>query len=393
MQTRANNVYRNSLPSSFLRVRSTHICHSNSHQEEEEAKHNIPERMSHKASAGGSAAAAKKAKLQVEAVDPVVTKVQETLEENLTYFIDNIAGLVKRYDVLLGRALQQNRGTAAEIAQIQAAAEKAEAEEGAAAAAAADDGKKKAEPDAAKPVAADGSDVKAEGHSAVAPIVRQASMSRMPSSPLLKRAASDAQVFPHAASTDALPAAATGTASSGADAGAATSKTVNNKKKGAKKQQKIRIVEVKFPDNTNIVTQLRLLKREAYELGATMDGIHDWIALNVPDIKEDENEGVEVMGAVIEQVSSLTETVRAVYSVESGYLEGRADLEKAMLKNPESKTMMLALEAHDCDTWDEIDRGFRTMIRVSLLLYTVLSRNMKVLSMPRQQNHASAMFM
>jgi hypothetical protein len=353
----------------------------------------------------------KKAGLLVENVDPVVTKVQETLEENLTFFIDNIAGLVKRYDVLLGRALQLNKGTAAEIAALQAAADSSAgaddagsagaggAAAAAAAAAAGGDKKKKIDGD---------DDDDAATTKAVAPIVRQASQggtmgARMPSSPLLKRAASPTQSgdqFPTIA-----PAAAGGAAAGAGKDGAvqspkSTTSSSKNKSGGkaakASSQQKVRVIEIKFPDNTEIVRQLRLLKREAYELSSTMDGIHDWIALSIPEIQTSEsgeNDGVEVMGAVIEQVSSLTDTVKACYSAESKYLEDRADLEKAMLKLPESETMRLSLAALDCDTWDEIDRAWRTLVRVTLLLYSILSKNMSHLKEPRKEKRAMGMFM
>lgn len=351
------------------------------------------------------AAAASSKKLTVEKVDPVVTKVQETLEENLTYFIDNIAGLVKRYDVMLGNALKENRGTAAEIAALQAAAEAAASKEdgvasdsadikkdgGAGGAAASSSSGKNDDDDAAKKT------------DAVAPIVRQASISRMPSSPLLKRAASPivtsgSDTFPGMAS--ARTESTTATSAAGAVAGAASSKAKADaaspllSKKKKKNQVKARVVEVRFPDNTNLVKQLRLLKREAYELGSTMDGIHDWIALNVPDIKEDDNDNVEIMGAVIEQVTSLTDTVKAVYSAESQYIEQRSEIEKAMLKLPESETMKLSMAAGDSNAWDEVDRAWRTLVRITLLLYSILSKNMAALKEPRKAaaSHAG-MFM
>jgi hypothetical protein len=349
-----------------------------------------------------------KSRKHVSEVDPIVVKVQETLEENLTYFIDNIAGLVRRYDGLLGRSLQLNQGTASEIAQLQTFmtstvnAKLANNNN--------NDGDDKTGDDAAPAsttttttnnagaatAGAESATTKTTTTTSedVPPLVRQISSSTKGiTSPLLKRAASPvtgSDSFPSVdkKTDDASAATAVATASS--------PKTTGSPKIGSKKDltKKIRIVEVKFPDNTEIVKQLRLLKRESYELGATMDGIHDWIALNVPDIKDDENDGVEVMGAVIEQVTSLADTVRSVYSAEAKYLEERAELEKSMLKLPESETMKLAIKSHDGDTWDEIDRGWRTLIRVCLLLYSILSKNMAMLKEPRKQtSNQSAMFM
>jgi hypothetical protein len=350
----------------------------------------------------------------VAKVDPVVEKVQETLEENLTFFMDNISGLIGRYDAFLGRAMACNRGTAAEIAAYAAQLAAATATAATDGAATGDAAAAAAAPTTAA-AAADGAEP-----SATAP------PARMPSSPLLKRAASPQMpVAAPAASSAFLSGTATTTAAiaspptvTGADAqapapaaapavpaatgaatAAATSEEAASPKGGAdktkkkKKEPKVRIVEVNFPSNEDLLGNLRTLKRESYELATTMDGIHDWIALNVPDIKEDDNSGVEVMSAVIEQVSSLTDTVRGVYGLEQKYLEERSECEKRRLKYPESKMVELQLQTQDTDTWDDLDRGWRTLIRVCLVLYAVLAKNMTALKEPRKQRGGHSLFM
>ena len=144
-----------------------------------------------------------------------------------------------------------------------------------------------------------------------------------------------------------------------------------------------------FPDNALLLEQLKLLKKEAYALGTTFDGIHDWIALSIPDYKEEDNVNVEIMGAVIQQVGNLQETVRDVYATELKYLEERADLEKSLLKVPDSDTIARQLELQELDTWDDVERGWRGMIRVSLILFSMLSKNMKALREPRKAKHSN----
>lgn len=143
-------------------------------------------------------------------------------------------------------------------------------------------------------------------------------------------------------------------------------------------------ISITFPNNDDLREQLALLKREAYELGTTFDGIHDWVALNIPDMREEGEIGVEVMGAVIEQTSSLADSTRGVYSLELKYLSERSEAEKALLKCPDSRSLQLALETNDADTWDEIERAWRTLIRVCLILYSVLAKNMNKLREPRK---------
>lgn len=149
-------------------------------------------------------------------------------------------------------------------------------------------------------------------------------------------------------------------------------------------------IHVVFPNNTELRKQLHFLKREAYELSVTFDGIHDWIALNIPDMKDEDNTGVEVMGAVIEQCSTLNDAIRGVYGLELKYLSERGEIEKAMLKCPESVSLKLQLEVSDGDTWDELERGWRILTRSCLILYSVLSKNMQKLREPRQQRHHAA---
>lgn len=142
-------------------------------------------------------------------------------------------------------------------------------------------------------------------------------------------------------------------------------------------------VVVEFPNNAALLRQLRFLKKEAWEFNRVFEGIHDWIALNIPDMKEEDNVGVEVMGAVIEQLNSLNSGVRGVYNEESKYIGERADYEKALLKCPECATVKLQLEVGDAEEWDAIESAWRTLIRCCLILHSVLSKNMKKLRDPR----------
>ena len=81
---------------------------------------------------------------------------------------------------------------------------------------------------------------------------------------------------------------------------------------------------------------------------------------------------------MIQQISSLQETVKDVYAAELKYLEDRSDLEKTLLRVPDSDTVLRQLEVLDLDAWDDMERGWRGMIRVSLILFSMLAKNMKV---------------
>lgn len=141
-----------------------------------------------------------------------------------------------------------------------------------------------------------------------------------------------------------------------------------------------------FPSNEKLLEFFAELKKEAYELNVTFNGIHDWIALSLPDLKfgEDE-ESMEVADTMMSQVSSLDETLQGVYSFESKYVEGRTDLECEMLKYPDSTSLPILIRATDETAWRDIEHSYTSMVRVCIILHTHLNRNMATLQNPRGQ--------
>jgi hypothetical protein len=139
-----------------------------------------------------------------------------------------------------------------------------------------------------------------------------------------------------------------------------------------------------IPDHTELLKQLRVLKGEARTLMKVLDQIHDWIALNVPAIGGDEEDsGVEVLGVVLQNVEDTTEALGEVYGMESKYLSDRAELEATYAHRPDCPSVQRTFKVLNSDAWDELERGWRAMIRGSLLLHSTLAKNMKILREPR----------
>ena len=134
-----------------------------------------------------------------------------------------------------------------------------------------------------------------------------------------------------------------------------------------------------------LLHQLRDLKVESRSLGKTFDQIRDWIALNVPTMQEEDNDGVEVMGAVIANISEMTGVTRQLYGLENKYLSDRQDIEAKVLRYPNCTSFATALEVLDSTYWDEVEKGWRSLIRACLLLHSVLTKNMKRLKEPRKK--------
>lgn len=167
-----------------------------------------------------------------------------------------------------------------------------------------------------------------------------------------------------------------------------TTTTIDTKKKPSNTYY----VTVTFPDNRRVIKQLQLLKTEAYELVALFDSVHDWISISIPELNSEDIPGAPVMLAVVEQVSSLSQTLASVRSMEQKYYTERAQLEKAVLKVPESRMLQLELLTSEEGWWIEAERAWRVLIRCSLLAYTMLARNMDRLKEPAGKSSSAALY-
>lgn len=132
-----------------------------------------------------------------------------------------------------------------------------------------------------------------------------------------------------------------------------------------------------------LLAQLRILKIESRGVVKTFDQIHDWIALNIPTLGE-EAPGLEVMGVIIGNVADLTGVIKSVYGLESKYLSDRLELEAKLLRNPECPSYERALTVLDSNTWDEVEKAWRSIIRACLLVHSLLAKNMKLLMDPKR---------
>ena len=144
--------------------------------------------------------------------------------------------------------------------------------------------------------------------------------------------------------------------------------------------------EIVLPDNRLLLTQLHTIKREAYALNTTFNGIHDWVAFNIPT---DPSEGAtaEVMAAVMAQTLALSEALTSIYEMESRYLAERLGAETGAQRHPDCYSMQDAMLSNEVETWDELKRAWWTMQRVTMIEHTVLAKNMKILTRGVSREH------
>jgi hypothetical protein len=315
----------------------------------------------------------------------LVASVQQSYEENLTFFMSSVSSTLKRYNEMLQTALPHNPKAVFFFDSPQLA-EPAES------------------PTAASPTARRES--RKTPRSEVPPAAKDP-----PTSPLLRRPKLDPLVVadmeasaiqllqqqssmhyssnshhgeflfpklppPHAAEPDASK--LDGTTSAAKVISAVGSRRPNEDKKHLSAEQ---LEAIAMPPL--LLVQLRVIKQEARSLGKVLDQIHDWIALNVPMMKEEDNLGVAVMASVIQEVSGCISRVRGVYDIEASYVSDRSESELKYLKAMDADSAAQALKVLDTDTWDTVEKGWSVLMRVVLMVHTTLARNMRILRDPR----------
>eukprot|EP00331_Platyophrya_macrostoma_P016369 CAMPEP_0176463996 /NCGR_PEP_ID=MMETSP0127-20121128/36244_1 /TAXON_ID=938130 /ORGANISM="Platyophrya macrostoma, Strain WH" /LENGTH=279 /DNA_ID=CAMNT_0017856309 /DNA_START=37 /DNA_END=876 /DNA_ORIENTATION=+ len=150
------------------------------------------------------------------------------------------------------------------------------------------------------------------------------------------------------------------------------------------------VIRLNWDSNEALVKQLQILRQAAMKLVQNLDGITDWLALNMPDLNEENSALAEVLGAVLEQITSFVESARSIVGFPKKYLEERAAIEKELLKLPESKALQMQLELNDAETWDEMEKSWRALIRVCLIARSVVVKNLSSLQQNSETANSSA---
>lgn len=139
------------------------------------------------------------------------------------------------------------------------------------------------------------------------------------------------------------------------------------------------IVELYFDTNIAIVEEMQSLRKAAMNLAADLDNVTDWLALSMPNLNEENSVVAEILGGVLEQVATFVETIRAIVAFPKKYHASRSSVETALLKLPESKALQMQLELQDAETWDEMHKSWKVLIRVCLITHSVLRKNLPAL--------------
>eukprot|EP01062_Namystynia_karyoxenos_P045432 TRINITY_DN3372_c0_g2_i1.p1 TRINITY_DN3372_c0_g2~~TRINITY_DN3372_c0_g2_i1.p1 ORF type:complete len:315 (+),score=131.19 TRINITY_DN3372_c0_g2_i1:92-946(+) len=152
------------------------------------------------------------------------------------------------------------------------------------------------------------------------------------------------------------------------------------------------------PIDDLLVEQLQILTNEAYELRTVLRGIDDWLELQEPAVKKQQDPefsvALEIQRAVRYEVIQDVKIVGELYGYETVFLAQHARYVSEYYKQPYAASYWWKLiDAEQRKFWDELERAWRQMIRVVLMTMKELANNHAQLSQPLDHNVMAVAFM
>eukprot|EP01060_Flectonema_neradi_P004974 TRINITY_DN13299_c0_g3_i2.p1 TRINITY_DN13299_c0_g3~~TRINITY_DN13299_c0_g3_i2.p1 ORF type:complete len:324 (+),score=64.99 TRINITY_DN13299_c0_g3_i2:133-972(+) len=149
-----------------------------------------------------------------------------------------------------------------------------------------------------------------------------------------------------------------------------------------------------IPEDPNLITNMEALSTEAYELRVLLSGICDWIEMQMPAIKDEDNRGVAVQEAVIRHLVHMRGSVQSVNDRQRVYSERLAEYASKYFKAPRAAKQwakLIIILQHD--QWDQLERDWRELRQLVILSGRLLSINMDKLTIPRDSGHSRMNYM
>jgi hypothetical protein len=137
------------------------------------------------------------------------------------------------------------------------------------------------------------------------------------------------------------------------------------------------------PTESVLLQQLRILKAECHSLNILFKQIHTWLSLSLRPFDDEDADHNQACSIILGNLPGMMETTKSVYDLETKYLETKYELEIRQLRHPACPSLKKGFEVLVGNTWDDVEKGWRMMIRSCLLLHALLSKNMKSLRDPR----------
>lgn len=137
------------------------------------------------------------------------------------------------------------------------------------------------------------------------------------------------------------------------------------------------------PSEAILMRQIRILKAESRSLYILFKQINTWLSLSVRPFDDEDNDHNQASQIILGNIPGMLEGTKSVYDMETKYLEAKYELELKSIRHPACESVAKGFQVLESTTWDEIEKGWRMMIRSCLLLHSLISKNMKSLRDPR----------
>ncbi|KAJ9473326.1 hypothetical protein DIPPA_08082 [Diplonema papillatum] len=138
-----------------------------------------------------------------------------------------------------------------------------------------------------------------------------------------------------------------------------------------------------LPEDPLLSMNMDSLTRESYELRVILGGICDWIEMQMPAIRLEDNRGVAVQEAVIRHLGHMRTAVQTVNERHLSYMAKRCEYATNYFKYPyAAKQWAAALILWNMDHWDHLERDWRQIRQICILAGRLLSLNLDRLRAP-----------
>eukprot|EP01062_Namystynia_karyoxenos_P045431 TRINITY_DN3372_c0_g1_i1.p2 TRINITY_DN3372_c0_g1~~TRINITY_DN3372_c0_g1_i1.p2 ORF type:complete len:301 (+),score=82.87 TRINITY_DN3372_c0_g1_i1:77-904(+) len=152
------------------------------------------------------------------------------------------------------------------------------------------------------------------------------------------------------------------------------------------------------PEDPHLVEQFRALTKETYELRTVLCGVDDWLTLQEPAVKRQQDAefsvALDIQRTVRKEVLFDVKSVGDMYEYESNFLSKLASNCSEYYNHPYAAPYWwAAIVELQRKSWDDLERCWQQMMRVVLMSVKELANNHAQLSKPLDGNCSAAAFM
>jgi proteasome activator subunit 2 (PA28 beta) len=142
--------------------------------------------------------------------------------------------------------------------------------------------------------------------------------------------------------------------------------------------------------NSEVKKFMRVLKREIFELLDLLNTMRMWVQLNIPEISDGNNFGVNVQEDIVSMLKSGRASAMSVLDTTVRYFATRAKLLSKSVKYPLLEDYKRSVEELDSKEWMMLRNCCLDLRNNYAILYDLITKNLEKIRKPRGEgNHQS----